>query len=58
MPYRKINILTSKYKKDPNYGNILEKEVITGIEQEVANKHGDTDYGTLTRISHGGTILP
>lgn len=47
----------SKYKKDPNYGNILEKEVITGIEQEVAIKHGDTDYGTLTRISNEGKIL-
>ncbi len=47
----------SKYKEDPNYGNILEKEVITGIEQEVAIKHGDTDYGTLTRTSHGGKIL-
>ncbi len=43
--------------KDPEYGNRLEREVITTIEKEVAIKHGDTYKGNVTRKDHGGEYI-
>ncbi|MBO7192992.1 MAG: hypothetical protein J6V47_01750 [Bacteroidaceae bacterium] len=43
--------------KDPEYGNRLEREVITTIEKEVAIKHGDTYKGNVTRKDNGGEYI-
>ena len=39
------------------YGNELEKEVITTIEQVAAQKHGDIEEGELTRMNHRGEFI-
>ncbi len=41
--------------KDPNYSNLEEKRVITGSEQETAQKLGKLKPGEVTRDNHGGS---
>ena len=38
------------------YDNLLEKEVITTTEQEIAKKHGDINNNDITREDHKGEI--
>ena len=39
---------------DPEYNNLLEREVITKYEQEAAIRHGDICNGNVTRKNHYG----
>ena len=41
---------------DAEYDDLLEKEVITNIEQYVAKRHGDIEEGQTTRKDHKGII--
>ena len=41
---------------DAEYGDLIELEVITGIEQTVAKLHGDIKEGEKTRKNHKGKI--
>ena len=41
---------------DAEYGDLIEQEVITGIEQTVAKLHGDIKEGEKTRKDHKGKI--
>ena len=41
---------------DAEYGDLIEQEVITGIEQTVAKLHGDIKEGEKTRKNHEGKI--
>ena len=41
--------------KDPDYGNLEEKRVIMGSEQETARKLGKLEPGEVTRNNHNGT---
>ena len=43
-------------KNDP-YGNLEERRVITGTEQNVAKKHGEIRLEQTTRFNHGGRKL-
>ena len=42
--------------KDPNYSNMEEKRVITGSEQETAQKLGKLKPGEVTRNNHEGSL--
>ncbi len=44
-----------KGTSDLNYGNLEEKRVVTGSEQETARKHGEIKEGEVTRRNHEGT---
>jgi hypothetical protein len=47
-------------KEDPSnpYNNEEEERVITGSEQETAQKHGETEEGQPTRTNHRGFPYP
>ena len=43
-------------KRVPDYGNVEERRVITGSEQETAQKLGEIKAGEVTRKDHLGTV--
>ena len=44
-----------KNTEDPDYGNMEERRVVTGSEQETARKLGKLEQGKVTRNNHNGS---